>query len=81
MRGCIAAISPGMASALNGIAVGLACAAAATRTMSSLLFGVSPNDALTFVSVPVLLSVVALVACLIPGLRATRVRPIEAIRC
>jgi putative ABC transport system permease protein len=48
--------------------------------MSSLLFGVKAADTLTFVAVPLLLAVVALLACLIPARRATRVNPIVALR-
>jgi ABC-type antimicrobial peptide transport system permease subunit len=50
------------------------------RAMSSLLFGVSPNDQLTFAAVPVLLGMVAMAACFIPARRATRVSPVEALR-
>jgi putative ABC transport system permease protein len=48
--------------------------------MSSLLFGVTAEDPLTFVSVTLLLLVVVLVACLIPAWRATAVQPVAALR-
>jgi putative ABC transport system permease protein len=70
----------GMSLALIGIAIGLAGAFALTRLMSKLLFGVTPTDAVTFVSVAAILFVVALLACLIPARRATKVDPIVALR-
>lgn len=59
---------------------GLAGAYAATRLMSSLLFGVTATDVTTFVLVAITLSVVALIACLIPARRATKVDPLVALR-
>jgi ABC-type antimicrobial peptide transport system permease subunit len=63
-----------------GAVLGLAGAYAATRVMSNLLFGVTPTDLLTFVAVPLVLFIIALVACLVPARRATKVDPLIALR-
>jgi predicted permease len=73
-------VRQGMALAAVGIAAGLIGAAALTRVMSSLLFGVSSTDALTFASVAVILAAVVCAATLIPGRRATCVDPMVALR-
>ena len=73
-------ITSGLKLALAGVVIGVAVAFAITRLMSSLLFGLDPTDTLTFVSVPILLLVVALVACYIPARRATKVDPLVALR-
>jgi ABC-type lipoprotein release transport system permease subunit len=62
------------------VSAGLAGAAGITRYLSSLLYGVRPNDALTFVAVALLLIAVALLACYIPARRATKVDPMVALR-
>jgi putative ABC transport system permease protein len=63
-----------------GGVVGLAAAAALSRTISTLLFGVEPLDPATFVSVGVVLAVTAAIAAAAPAWRATRVDPVEAFR-
>jgi putative ABC transport system permease protein len=70
----------GMTLILSGIVIGVAGAHALTRFLTTLLFGVTPTDTLTFVVVSLVLVTVALIACLIPARRATKVNPLEALR-
>jgi ABC-type antimicrobial peptide transport system permease subunit len=63
-----------------GAAVGLLGSWVATRLLGSVLYGVSPTDMLTFTSITLFLAAVAIMACLIPARRASRIDPILALR-
>jgi ABC-type antimicrobial peptide transport system permease subunit len=63
-----------------GIAIGIALSLFATRFVQSLIFGISPVDPITFVSVPLLLAAVSLAAAYFPARRASRIDPVEALR-
>ena len=73
-------LGQGAAVAAVGIVAGFVGAAALTRVMEGLLFGVSSRDLATFAAVPLILATIALVACYIPAHRATRVDPVIALR-
>ena len=70
----------GMTLALAGVGAGLIISLAVTRLMRSLLFAVSAGDALTLAGVTLLLTSTALLACLIPALRAAKTDPMVALR-
>ncbi len=67
--------------ALCGVGAGLAVAAALTRYLQTLLFGITPLDPVTFVAASLLLVAVASLACYLPARRATAIDPMIALRC
>jgi ABC-type antimicrobial peptide transport system permease subunit len=73
-------VGQGLPLILAGILVGLAVSFGLTRLIRTLLYGVTPTDAFTFASVTALLVSIALLACWLPALRASRVDPLEALR-
>jgi putative ABC transport system permease protein len=73
-------LSHGAVLTIVGIVAGLIGAAAISRVMSTLLFGISTMDILTFAAAPVILAGIALLASYVPAWRATRVDPVVALR-
>jgi ABC-type antimicrobial peptide transport system permease subunit len=70
-----------MSLAVAGVAIGTVSAFALSRLIETLLFGVTARDPVVFVAVPGVLTLVALIAVWLPALRATRIDPIDALRC
>ena len=73
-------VSHGMWLVIAGLAIGTAAALGLTRLISTLLYGVSSSDPLTFAGAALTLAVAAFVACLMPALRATHIDPVVALR-
>jgi ABC-type antimicrobial peptide transport system permease subunit len=69
-----------MALAIAGIGIGLAASWAVTRSLSTLLVGVSPHDPVTFAVLAAGLTAIAFVASYLPGRRATHVDPMITLR-
>jgi putative ABC transport system permease protein len=73
-------LGSGVGLALIGVAVGLAIAASLSRLMTTLLHDVTPGDPATYITVGVVLTLVAMLASLIPAWRATRLDPVRALK-
>jgi len=73
-------LGQGMLLTVIGLVIGLGIAFGLTRLMRTMLFSVRPSDPLTFTGVALLLTAVALIACYIPGRRATKVDPVNSLR-
>jgi putative ABC transport system permease protein len=73
-------VTQGMRLVGIGAVVGLVGVSAGSRVLRSFLFGIGPNDSLTYISVLILVGAVALFACWLPARRAARVHPMEALR-
>ena len=73
-------VRQGSALVAAGAVLGLAAAAASARILESFLYGIATDDPLTFAAAPLVLVAVALAACWLPGLRATRINPMDALR-
>ena len=76
----LAVLRAGAGMTLPGVGIGLVAAIAMTRLMSTMLYGVTPTDVITFASVAVVLCVVALLACYVPARRAAALDPMQALR-
>ena len=63
-----------------GLVIGLAAALTSSRLLSAFLYGVGAHDVLTFVAVPIVILLVAGVACLVPAHRAAKASPLTALR-
>jgi putative ABC transport system permease protein len=74
------AVGQGLKLVLIGVAIGVASAFALTRVMTSLLFGISATDPVTFITISLVLVIVAALASYIPALRAARIDPMVALR-
>jgi predicted permease len=73
-------VRQGLALAAVGVVVGAILSLASTRLLATMMFGITPHDPVTFVSVALLLTIVAVFASFIPARRATRIDPLEALR-
>jgi putative ABC transport system permease protein len=73
-------VTQGVQHAIAGIAIGLPAAFLLSRVMSSMVFGVTTHDPLTFTSLPILIVAVTSLACYLPARRAARVDPVMAIK-
>jgi predicted permease len=73
-------VGEGLRLVLIGLAIGVAGAWALTRVLADLLYGIEPTDAVTFLSVSLVLLAVALLACFLPARRAASVDPLVALR-
>jgi len=73
-------LGDGLKIVATGVFFGIGASFALTRFMRSLLYAIRPNDPVTFAVIPLLFALVALAACYIPALRATRVDPVVALR-
>jgi ABC-type antimicrobial peptide transport system permease subunit len=73
-------VRQGTVITVTGLVGGMAVAAVIVRSLSAVLYGIGPYDAVTFAAVPVALALVAALASIAPALRAARIDPLKALR-
>ena len=73
-------VRQGLTPVVVGLSLGLTGGFVASRLMAGILYGIGPNDPVTFIGVPAVLATVAVLASLVPAIRATRVDPLDVIR-
>ena len=73
-------VTQGLRHAIAGIAIGLPSAFLLSRVMSSVVFGITARDPLTFTALPLLIAMVTMIACYLPARRASRIDPVVAIK-
>jgi putative ABC transport system permease protein len=73
-------LQQGFALVVCGVVLGLIVSLAVSRLLASFLYGIKPTDGLTFAVIPIVLTIVALIACYIPARRATKVDPLVALK-
>jgi putative ABC transport system permease protein len=73
-------VGEGVRLVLLGVVIGVGAGIALSRYLASLFFGVSPANPATYLEVALLMIAIALIACLLPALRAIRVNPMTALR-
>jgi putative ABC transport system permease protein len=74
-------LTQGLKLVAGGVAAGIVGAFLLGSAISSMLYGIQPRDAATLILVPLALALIAVIACLLPAIRAARVDPIKALRC
>ena len=70
----------GLAITGAGLIIGAGLAAVLARSLSTILYGITPHDRVTFIAVPLVLLCLSIVACLVPARRAIKLDPVQVLR-